>query len=173
MAVVSMSYLLEAGVHFGHQTKRWNPKMKEYIYTSRDDIYIIDLQKTAKKIEEAYVALKEIAANGGNATYRGTVRIKESAHNSIANIKCDTILLDETAKSDTIPKNKIDNNSSYIEHEATVSKISKDKLFYLMSRGINEEKAKELLIMGFIDRFREELPMEYAVELNALLKNYF
>ena len=65
MTVVSMNYLLEAGVHFGHQKRRWNPKMKEYIYTSRDDIYIIDLQKTSKKIEEAYVALKEIALNGG------------------------------------------------------------------------------------------------------------
>ena len=63
MAVVSMSYLLEAGVHFGHQTKRWNPKMKEYIFTARDEIYIIDLQKTAKMIDEAYAALKEIAAN--------------------------------------------------------------------------------------------------------------
>ena len=72
MAVVSMSYLLEAGVHFGHQTKRWNPKMKEYIFTSRDDIYIIDLQKTAKLIEEAYVALKEIAANGGKVLFVGT-----------------------------------------------------------------------------------------------------
>ena len=77
------------------------------------------------------------------------------------------------SKSDTIPTNIVDNNSSYINHEATVSKISKEKLFYLMSRGINEEKAKELIIMGFIDRFREELPMEYAVELNNLLKNYF
>ena len=72
MAVVSMSYLLEAGVHFGHQTKRWNPKMKEYIFTARDDIYIIDLQKTAKKIEEAYNALKEIAANGGKVLFVGT-----------------------------------------------------------------------------------------------------
>ena len=72
MAVVSMSYLLEAGVHFGHQTKRWNPKMKEYIFTARDDIYIIDLQKTAKKIEEAYAALKEIAANGGKVIFVGT-----------------------------------------------------------------------------------------------------
>ena len=72
MAVVSMSYLLEAGVHFGHQTKRWNPKMKEYIFTSRDDIYIIDLQKTAKKIEEAYVALNKIAANGGKVLFVGT-----------------------------------------------------------------------------------------------------
>lgn len=72
MAVVSMSYLLEAGVHFGHQTRRWNPKMKEYIFTSRDDIYIIDLQKTAKKIEEAYEALKKIAADGGKVLFVGT-----------------------------------------------------------------------------------------------------
>ncbi len=72
MAVVSMSYLLEAGVHFGHQTKRWNPKMKEYIFTSRDDIYIIDLQKTAKKIEEAYAALNKIASEGGKVLFVGT-----------------------------------------------------------------------------------------------------
>ena len=72
MAVVSMSYLLEAGVHFGHQTKRWNPKMKEYIYNSRDDIYIIDLQKTVEKMEEAYVALEKIAAEGGKVLYVGT-----------------------------------------------------------------------------------------------------
>ena len=63
MTVVSMNYLLEAGVHFGHQKRRWNPKMKEYIFTTRDDIYIIDLQKTSKKIDEAYKALKEIAEN--------------------------------------------------------------------------------------------------------------
>ncbi|MBP3765992.1 MAG: 30S ribosomal protein S2 [Bacilli bacterium] len=84
MAVVSMSYLLESGVHFGHQTKRWNPKMKEYIFTARDEIYIIDLQKTAKKIEEAYAALKEIAANGGKVLFVGTRKqaseaIKEEA----------------------------------------------------------------------------------------------
>lgn len=72
MTVVSMSYLLEAGVHFGHQTKRWNPKMKEYIYNSRDDIYIIDLQKTVEKIEEAYVALNKIASEGGKVLYVGT-----------------------------------------------------------------------------------------------------
>ena len=72
MAVVSMSYLLEAGVHFGHQTKRWNPKMKEYIYNSRDDIYIIDLQKTVEKLESAYVALKGIVENGGTVLYVGT-----------------------------------------------------------------------------------------------------
>ncbi len=79
MAVVSMSYLLEAGVHFGHQTKRWNPKMKEYIFTSRDDIYIIDLQKTAKKIEEAYSALKEIVANGGKVLMVGTRKQAQEA----------------------------------------------------------------------------------------------
>ena len=72
MAVVSMSYLLEAGVHFGHQTKRWNPKMKEYIYNSRDDIYIIDLQKTVEKMEEAYAALTKIVTDGGNVLYVGT-----------------------------------------------------------------------------------------------------
>ena len=79
MAVVSMSYLLEAGVHFGHQTKRWNPKMKEYIFTSRDDIYIIDLQKTVKKIEEAYAALKEIAENGGKVIFVGTKKQAQEA----------------------------------------------------------------------------------------------
>ena len=72
MAVVSMSYLLEAGVHFGHQTKRWNPKMKEYIYNSRDDIYIIDLQKTVEKMEEAYAALSKIVADGGSVLFVGT-----------------------------------------------------------------------------------------------------
>ena len=72
MTVVSMSYLLEAGVHFGHQTKRWNPKMKEYIYNSRDDIYIIDLQKTVEKMEEAYAALNKIASEGGKVLYVGT-----------------------------------------------------------------------------------------------------
>ena len=116
---------------------------------------------------------KSIAANGGDSTYRGKVKITKDAINSKSTVKCDTIILDSKSRSDTIPTNIVDNDSSNINHEATVSKISKDNLFYLMSRGINEEKAKELLIMGFIDRFREELPMEYAVELNALLKNYF
>ncbi len=72
MTVVSKSYLLEAGVHFGHQTKRWNPKMKEYIFNSRDDIYIIDLQKTVDKMEEAYVVLNKIASEGGKVLYVGT-----------------------------------------------------------------------------------------------------
>ena len=116
---------------------------------------------------------KSIASNGGDATYRGKVKIAKDAINSKSTVKCDTIILDSLSRSDTVPDNLVLNNSSNINHEATVSKISQDKLFYLMSRGLTIEKAKELLIMGFIDRFREELPMEYAVELNALLKNYF
>jgi len=72
MAVVAMSYLLEAGVHFGHQTKRWNPKMKEYIYSTRDDIYIMDLQKTVQKLEEAYEAMNKIVADGGKVLFVGT-----------------------------------------------------------------------------------------------------
>jgi len=116
---------------------------------------------------------KSIAVSGGEATYRGWVNITKDANNSQALVKCDTILLDEKSKSDTVPKNIVSNSTSNLNHEATVSRISKDKLFYLMSRGINEERAKELIIMGFIEKFREELPMEYAVELNALLKNYF
>ena len=79
MTVVSMNYLLEAGVHFGHQKRRWNPKMKEYIYTSRDDIYIIDLQKTQALIEEAYEALKELAANEGTFLFVGTKKQAQEA----------------------------------------------------------------------------------------------
>ena len=79
MAIVSMNYLLEAGVHFGHQKRRWNPKMKEYIYTTRDDIYIIDLQKTARAIEKAYAALQEIAENGGKVLFVGTKKQAQEA----------------------------------------------------------------------------------------------
>ena len=79
MTGVSMNYLLEAGVQFGHQKRRWNPKMKEYIFTTRDDIYIIDLQKTVKKLEEAYNAMKEIAANGGKVLYVGTKKQAQEA----------------------------------------------------------------------------------------------
>ena len=79
MTIVSMNYLLEAGVQFGHQKRRWNPKMKEYIFTTRDDIYIIDLQKTVKKMEEAYEAMKEIAANGGKFLFVGTKKQAQEA----------------------------------------------------------------------------------------------
>ena len=122
------------------------------------------------KNTKSTIISKSIARNGGNATYRGTVDIKKSATNSSSMVKCDTLILDDISKSDTIPVNICENNSSNIEHEATVSKISDEKLFYMMSRGLDEEKATELIILGFIEKFREELPMEYAVELNQLLK---
>ena len=122
------------------------------------------------KNTKSNIVSKSIASGGGLAVYRGTVKISKNAINSKASVKCDTLILDEISKSDTIPTNIVNNNSSFMEHEATVSKISEDKLFYLMSKGIDSEKAKELIIMGFIGAFREELPMEYAVELNRLLK---
>ena len=80
------------------------------------------------------------------------------------------MIVDQESKSDTIPNNIVNNSSSFLEHEATVSKISEDKLFYLMSRGISEEEAKELIVLGFVNEFRKELPLEYAVELNRLLQ---
>ncbi len=122
------------------------------------------------KNTKSNIISKSIAKNGGNASYRGKVDIKESAINSEAMVKCDTLILDDISKSDTFPTNICSNTLSNLEHEATVSKISEDKLFYFMSRGISREKATELIVLGFIEKFREELPMEYAVELNQLLK---
>lgn len=113
---------------------------------------------------------KSIARNGGNATYRGKVRIDSKAKDAEAMIKCDTLILDAKSKSDTIPTNIVENTTSSLEHEATVSKISDDNLFYLMSKGIPKEKCEELIVLGFLEEFREELPMEYAVELNQLIK---
>ena len=119
------------------------------------------------------IVSKSIARNGGNATYRGKAFIGASAKNSMSSVKCDTLILDEKSKSDTVPVNQCFNYSSSIEHEATVSKISEDNLFYMMSRGISKERAMDLIILGFIEKFREELPMEYAVELNQLIKRNF
>ncbi len=116
------------------------------------------------------IVSKSIAQDGGTSNYRGTTRISKEAHHSKATIKCDTIILDELSTSDTYPKNIVDNNTSILEHEATISKISQEKLFYLTSKGLSEDTSKELLIMGFISDFKKELPMEYAVELNRLLK---
>jgi Fe-S cluster assembly protein SufB len=122
------------------------------------------------KNTKSNIVSKSIASGGGTSNYRGTTRICKNAINSKATIKCDTILLDEISKSDTIPQNILENNSSVLEHEATISKISAEKLFYLESKGLNEDQAKEMLVMGFVDDFKKELPMEYAVELNRLLK---
>lgn len=129
----------------------------------------------ARMIHEApnttsQIISKSIVRNGGVSNYRGTVRIKANAKNSKAHVECDTLILDDISKSDTIPKNECLNNSSFLEHEATVSKIDEEQLYYLMSRGISKQDATQMIIMGFIEPFSRELPMEYAVELNQLIK---
>ena len=113
---------------------------------------------------------KSIVKNGGRANYRGRVVLGPNAENSKAHIECDTLILDDISSSDTIPSNEISNSTSYLEHEATVSKINDDQLFYLMSRGLSKQEATQMIIMGFIEPFSKELPMEYAVELNRLIK---
>ncbi len=117
------------------------------------------------------IVSKSIAALGGISNYRGLVRITSGALHSKAQVKCDTLILDDISSSSTFPKNIIENNSSIIEHEATISKVSEEKLQYLMSKGLSEDKAKELIVMGFISDFKKELQMEYAVELNRLIKD--
>ena len=113
---------------------------------------------------------KSIVRGGGVVNYRGMVKHAKNALNCKSHVECDTLILDDISKSDTIPSNFVGNNTSYIEHEATVSKINEDQLFYLMSRGISEKDATQMIIMGFIEPFSKELPMEYAVELNQLIK---
>ena len=113
---------------------------------------------------------KSICRGGGKVNYRGTVRHSANATYAKSHVECDTIILDEISTSDTIPTNIVENDTSYIEHEATVSKVSEEQLFYLMSRGLTEEQATEMIVMGFIEPFAKELPMEYAVELNQLIK---
>ncbi len=113
---------------------------------------------------------KSICRGGGKVNYRGMVRLAKNAENSKSHVECDTIILDETSTSDTVPTNIVENDTSYIEHEATVSKVNEEQLFYLMSRGLTEAEATEMIVMGFIEPFAKELPMEYAVELNQLIK---
>lgn len=113
---------------------------------------------------------KSIVKNGGKANYRGKVYIDSNASNSHAHVECDTLILDDKSSSDTIPSNITANNTSFLEHEATVSKINEDQLFYLMSRGLSKQEATQMIVMGFIEPFSKELPMEYAVELNRLIK---
>jgi len=113
---------------------------------------------------------KSICRDGGVVNYRGMVKIGGKAAHSNSHVECDTIILDNKSKSDTIPHNEVNNKTSRIEHEATVSKVSEDQLFYLMSRGIKKEDALQMIVMGFIEPFAKELPMEYAVELNRLIQ---
>lgn len=116
------------------------------------------------------IVSKSISKHGGKTTYRGLCSFAPNAVNSKANIKCDTLILDDDSTSDTIPYNEIMNDDVTLEHEASVSKVSEEQLFYLMSRGISEEEATRMIVMGFIEPFTRELPMEYAVEMNRLIK---
>lgn len=112
---------------------------------------------------------KSIAKDGGSVDYRGKVHFGRDSQGSTSHVECDTIIMDEKSTSDTIPYNEIYNSDVAMEHEAKVSKISEEQLYYLMSRGISEAKATEMIIMSFIEPFTKELPMEYAVELNRLI----
>lgn len=116
------------------------------------------------------IVSKSISKNGGNVTYRGKVHFGKNAKNSRAHIECDTLIMDAQSTSDTVPYNEVLNKDISMEHEAKVSKISEEQLFYLMSRGLTEQEATEMIVMGFIEPFTKELPMEYAVEMNRLIK---
>jgi len=113
---------------------------------------------------------KSISRGGGKVNYRGLVKHGKNATGARSRVECDTIILDDLSTSDTLPTNIVSNQKARIEHEATVSKVSDEQLFYLMSRGLTEEQALELIVMGFLEPFARELPMEYAVELNQLIK---
>ncbi|MBM7570976.1 Fe-S cluster assembly protein SufB [Aquibacillus albus] len=116
------------------------------------------------------IVSKSISKHGGKVTYRGIVHFGKKADGARSNIECDTLIMDNQSTSDTIPYNEIFNENISLEHEAKVSKVSEEQLFYLMSRGISEEEATEMIVMGFIEPFTKELPMEYAVEMNRLIK---
>lgn len=113
---------------------------------------------------------KSLSRQGGKVNYRGEVRHGPNAAYAKSKVECDTLILDKLSTSDTIPTNINQTSTSTIEHEATVSKISEEQLFYLMSRGLSYQEATEMIVMGFLEPFTRELPMEYAVELNQLLK---
>ena len=122
------------------------------------------------KNTRSQIISKSIAHSGGNATYRGLVQISKRAINSNSEVVCDTLILDKISKSDTYPTEKVFNKSSVLKHEAKVTDLDNQKLFYLQSRGIDLVTAKQLLVLGFIEDFANELPLEYSVELNRLLK---
>lgn len=113
---------------------------------------------------------KSISCNSGKSNFRGEINISSNATSSKASCQCDTLILDKKSFSDTIPNNICNNSSSYLEHEASVSKLNEDYLYYLMSRGLTLSQAKEMIVIGFLEPLSKELPMEYAVELNQLLK---
>jgi len=116
------------------------------------------------------IVSKSISKGTGRSSYRGLLQVHDGARNAKSNVECDALLIDETAKTDTYPYIEIDEKSAHIGHEATVSKVGDEQLFYLMSRGMSEEEAMALIVRGFIEPIAKELPLEYAVELNRLIE---
>ena len=116
------------------------------------------------------IVSKSVARSGGRAAYRGLVQINKDAHHSTSNVECDDLLVDNISRSDTYPYNDIRNDHVSLGHEATVSQVSEDQLFYLMSRGIAEDEAMAMIVRGFVEPIAKELPMEYALELNRLIE---
>ena len=115
------------------------------------------------------IVSKSISKNGGRTSYRGLVKVYPGADNVKSSVKCDALLMDEHSRSDTYPTMEIDEKEVTIEHEATVSKVGEDQLFYLMSRGLTQDQATTMIVNGFFEPFTKELPLEYAVELNRLI----
>src|ERR671935_118011 len=116
------------------------------------------------------IVSKSISKGGGRTSYRGLVKIYPGAKNSKSFVRCDALLLDEASRSDTYPTTEVDEEQVKIGHEATVSKVSDEQLFYLQSRGISRAEAETMIVNGFIEPFTKELPIEYAVELNRLIQ---
>ena len=113
---------------------------------------------------------KSISKNGGRASYRGLLKVAKGAHGAKSNVVCDALLLDEKSRSDTYPYIEIDEDDVTVGHEASVSKIGEEQLFYLQSRGLSEDEASSMIVAGFIEPMVKELPMEYAVEMNRLIQ---
>ncbi|MBV8384616.1 MAG: SufD family Fe-S cluster assembly protein, partial [Planctomycetaceae bacterium] len=113
---------------------------------------------------------KSISKNGGRASYRGLLKVADGAKGSKSNVVCDALILDPQSRSDTYPSIEIDEDDVTIGHEASVSKIGEEQLFYLMSRGLSEAEASTMIVSGFIEPLVKELPMEYAVEMNKLIQ---
>ncbi len=116
------------------------------------------------------IVSKSISKNGGRASYRGLLKVAKGAHHSRSNVVCDALLLDSDSRSDTYPYIEIDEDDVSVGHEASVSKIGEEQLFYLMSRGMDEDEAAAMIVGGFIEPLVKELPMEYAVEMNRLIQ---
>ncbi|MGI0081260.1 MAG: SufD family Fe-S cluster assembly protein, partial [Nitrososphaerales archaeon] len=116
------------------------------------------------------ITSKSVSKEGGRTTYRGMLHVDKGARNTKSSVRCDALLLDEKSRTDTYPYNEINDETANTTHEATVGKISEEAIFYLMSRGLSETDALNMIVMGFLEPFTKELPMEYAVELNKLIQ---